>query len=47
MTSSEAVALAVIGHSHRRLLAALIRVLGGRASADDLEAFPPAQPAKA
>lgn len=40
MTASEAVALAVIGHSHRRLLAALIRVIGGRASADDLECLP-------
>ena len=44
MTPSEAVALAVIGHSHRRLLAALLRVIGGRATAEDLEALPAREP---
>ena len=44
MTPSEAVALAVIGHSHRRLLAALLRVIGGRATAEDIEGLPSREP---
>ena len=44
MTPTEAAALAVIGNRDRRLLAALLRVLGGRATSDDRDALPPRDP---
>src|SRR5215207_1820888 len=41
MNPTEAAALAVLGNRDRRLIAAILRVLDGRATSDDLEWLPP------
>jgi DNA processing protein len=46
MTSLDAAGFALLGLHHRRLIATLIRVYGGRATAEDLEALPPRDPAE-
>jgi DNA processing protein len=44
MTTPEAAALAVVGNHDRRLLAAVVRVVAGRATSEDLDALPARAP---